>query len=129
MTTTAVWHHIEAGSGRPLVLLHGIGMSHATWSAVIPYLAPLRRVVAFDVAGFGSTPPLPAGTAPTIGNLVDALETSLRAIGIDQPVDVAGNSLGGAMALEAARRGLARTAVGISPIGLWRDRPPPHVGV
>src|SRR6185369_10349920 len=43
------------------------------------------------------------------------------------PVDIAGNSLGGAMALEAARRGLARTVVAISPIGLWTRHPPVHV--
>jgi pimeloyl-ACP methyl ester carboxylesterase len=84
-------------------------------------------VIAFDIAGFGATPPLPAGTSPTIHNLVDGLEQSLQEMGIDLPVDIAGNSLGGAMALEAARRGLARTAVAISPIGLWERHPAPHV--
>ncbi len=45
----------------------------------------------------------------------------------DLPIDVAGNSLGGCMALEAARRGIARSVVAISPIGLWRAHPSPHV--
>ena len=46
------------------LLLHGIGMSHAAWSAVTPYLCATRRVIAFDTAGFGLTPPLPSGTDP-----------------------------------------------------------------
>jgi len=122
-----VWHYRETGCGRPLVLLHGIGMSHAVWDPVTPYLQATRRVLAFDIAGFGSTPPLPRETLPTIPNLVEALVRSIRAIGLEAPVDVAGNSLGGWMALEAARQGLARTVVAISPAGLWRTHDAPHV--
>jgi pimeloyl-ACP methyl ester carboxylesterase len=122
-----LWYYRETGSGRPLILLHGIGMSHAAWNAVTPHLSSTRRVIAFDTAGFGSTPPLPRGMAPTIANLVDGLGQSIHEMGIEVPVDIAGNSLGGAMALEAARRGIARSVVAISPAGLWRKRPPPHV--
>ena len=71
-------------------------MSHSAWNAVMPFLHETRRVIAFDTAGFGSTPPLPQGTAPTVHNLVDGLDQSLREIGVEGPVDVAGNSLGGA---------------------------------
>src|SRR5262245_52276572 len=109
------WHHNETGTGRPLILLHGIGMSRAAWSAVTPYLRSTRRVIAFDIAGFGATPPLPRGTHPTLANLVTALMQSLAQLGIDTPVDIAGNSLGGSLALEAARRGVARSAVAIAP--------------
>lgn len=122
-----MWHYSETGSGRPLILLHGIGMSHVVWNAVVPNLAAARRTVAFDIAGFGLTPALPDGTPPTVANLVDGLERSLRGIGISFPVDICGNSLGGYMALEAARRGLARSVVGISPAGLWKNSPPVHV--
>ena len=52
---------------------------------------------------------------------------SLREIGIDEPVDMAGSSLGGAMALEAARCGVARSAVAISPPGLWQTQAARHV--
>jgi pimeloyl-ACP methyl ester carboxylesterase len=48
-------------------------------------------------------------------------------MGVDGALDIAGNSLGGYMALEAARRGVARSVVAISPAGLWRRQPPPHV--
>jgi len=122
-----MWHYRETGTGRPLVLLHGIGMSHFAWIAVTPYLCETRRVIAFDTAGFGCTPPLPEGTVPTIPHLVDDLEKSMQEIGIELPVDIAGNSLGGYMALEAARRGIARSVVAICPAGLWKDHPPGHV--
>ena len=102
-------------------------MSHAAWSAVIPYLRMTRRVIAFDTAGFGLTPPLSNGTEPTVAKLVDGLERAIHELGIELPVDIAGNSLGGSMALEAATRGIARSVVAISPAGLWREHPPRHV--
>jgi pimeloyl-ACP methyl ester carboxylesterase len=122
-----MWHYRETGSGRPLILLHGIGMSQAAWSAVTPCLCATRRVIAFDIAGFGLTPSLPVGTPPTIAHLVDGLEQSIRELNLNVPVDIGGNSLGGCLALEAARRGLARSVVAISPIGLWKAHPAPHV--
>ncbi len=102
-------------------------MSHAAWNALVPYLSLMRRVIAFDIAGFGRTPPLPRGTLPTIANLVDGLEASLRAMGIEVPVDIVGNSLGGTIALEAANRGIARSLVAISPAGLWKEHGALHV--
>jgi len=102
-------------------------MSQAAWNAVMPYLGKTRRVIAFDTAGFGSTPPLPIGTPPTIQNLVEGLDRSVHEMGVALPVDIAGNSLGGSMALEAARRGIARSVVAISPAGLWREHDAFHV--
>ena len=104
-------------------------MSNAAWSAVTPYLESTRRVIAFDIAGFGSTPALPGGTPPTIPNLVDGLDRSIRELGLELPVDLAGNSLGGTMALEAATRGIARTVVAISPACLWRKHGAAHVPI
>ena len=122
-----MWHYVDAGAGPSLILLHGIGMSHAAWNPVMGYLSQTRRVIAFDIAGFGSTPPLPQGTPPSVPNLVDGLDRSVRALGLQLPIDIAGNSLGGYMALEAAKRGMARSVVAISPAGLWKTNPPPHV--
>jgi pimeloyl-ACP methyl ester carboxylesterase len=48
---------------------------------------------------------------------------TLDAMGIHEPVDVAGNSLGGWMALEVARSRRARSVVAISPAGLWKGHP------
>jgi pimeloyl-ACP methyl ester carboxylesterase len=122
-----LWHYSETGADRALVLLHGIGMSHAAWHPVTPHLRPTRRVIAFDIAGFGLTPLLPNRTPPTIAHLVDGLDRSIRELGLELPVDIAGNSLGAALALEAGRRGIARRVVAISPIGLWKEHPPRHV--
>jgi pimeloyl-ACP methyl ester carboxylesterase len=114
------WHRIERGDGRPLVLLHGIGMSAAAWEPVLDGLTGGgRRVIAFDMPGFGETPVLPDGVEPTPAAIAQALGEELGRLGINLPVDIAGNSLGGYVALEAARLGLARSVVGLSPAGLW----------
>ena len=129
------WHYNDVGQGRPLLLLHGIGMSHVAWKMIIPDLAKERRVLAFDIAGFGSTPTL-TDIQPSPVNLVASLAETLRKIDEERQisaeynsVDVVGNSLGGYMALEAAKLGkLARfrvnSVVALSPAGLWRKRFP-----
>ena len=54
----------------PLILLHGIGMSHFAWKTIIDNLANERRVLPFDIPGFGITPPVPDNIQPTAANLV-----------------------------------------------------------
>lgn len=110
------WFCKESGDGRPLVLLHGIGMSHQAWDTVAPFLSAQRRVLAFDVAGFGKTPALSGPLTPA--RLIDGLRDSLEARGITEPVDIVGNSMGGWLTLHAAVAGLARTITCLSPAGL-----------
>lgn len=117
------WNYVEMGRGEPLVLLHGIGMSHRAWLPVLKILSGQRRVIAFDTAGFGESPILPEDVSPTTVNICLELQKQLKLIGIHEPVDIAGNSMGGWMALEAARLGFARTVVAISPAGLWHKPP------
>jgi len=117
------WNRIERGSGRPVVLLHGGGSSAAAWKPVIDLLAPHRRVIAFDFPGFGQTP-MPADGSYTIEWLLEQLAAELRRLGIQEPVDFAGNSMGGLVALEAAKVGMASSVVGIAPAGLWGRRMP-----
>lgn len=109
------------GQGEPLLLLHGFGLSHFTWTPVVPLLTPHREVLLVDLPGHGRTPmpppgvpPSPAGYATVIGRLLDEL-------GLDR-VDVAGNSIGGWTAFELARAGRARSVVALSPAGLWAGR-------
>ncbi len=120
------WHYHESGTGETLVLLHGIGMSHAAWTPVIPYLAKHRRVIAFDLAGFGQSPALPDGLEPTMENLANVLRENLQRLGIQTPVHLAGNSLGGHLALVAAKRGVAKSVVALSPGGLWKAKHAPR---
>src|SRR5262245_15222954 len=129
------WHYNDVGDGRPLILLHGIGMSNVAWKNVVPILARERRVLAFDIAGFGSTPTL-TDIDQTPSNLVASLTETLRKIDEKrllseqyERVDIVGNSLGGYMALEAAKLGkLARfnvnAIVALSPAGLWKKHFP-----
>lgn len=117
------WNRIDRGTGRPLILLHGGGASAMTWLPVLDQLAAHRRVIAFDVPGFGETP-VPPDVEFTMEWLVSQLAAELSRLGIREPVDLAGNSMGGLIALEAAKRGMARSVVGIAPAGLWRRRMP-----
>jgi pimeloyl-ACP methyl ester carboxylesterase len=110
-------HHRE-GSGPPLVLLHGIGLRWQINRPVIGRLASDHDVIACDSPGFGGSPPLPAGVVPTIHAYTDAFERFFADLGLDRP-HVAGNSMGGAIALELARRGAVRSATALSPAGFW----------
>jgi len=119
----AGWHRIEQGTGRPLVLLHGGGSSSAAWKPVMGLLAEHRRVIALDFPGFGRTP-MPAGGGYTIAWLLEQLAVELERLGVNDPVDLVGNSMGGLVALEAAKLGMASSVVGIAPAGLWGRRMP-----
>jgi pimeloyl-ACP methyl ester carboxylesterase len=106
------------GAGPPLVLLHGIGHSRRAWSPLVDLLRSQRELVIVDLPGHGSSPlPTPAGPLGVM-ELTDLLERFLVELAVDRPA-VAGNSLGGAMALELLRRGAARSAVALAPIGFW----------
>lgn len=119
------WHRIERGTGRPLVLLHGGGASARCWLPVLDLLGAQRRAIALDFPGFGETPA--PGPELSIDWIVDELATELRRLGIEGPVDLVGNSMGGFIALEAAKRGMARSVVGLAPVMLWdkgKNMPP-----
>jgi pimeloyl-ACP methyl ester carboxylesterase len=104
------------GSGPPLLLLHGAGLSRRAWAPVVETLAERYDVLIPDLPGFGQSPPLPA--TPTIAGLTDAVASWLREIGIERP-HVVGNSVGGGIALELGFRGAARSVTALSPIGFW----------
>lgn len=108
----------RAGSGAPLVLLHGIWEAWHSWSPVLDRLTAEREVLAPTLPDHLGSPPLPSGTAPTIEAWADAVEAELDAAGFERP-DIAGNSLGGWLALELAKRGRARTVVAVSPAGMF----------
>ncbi|GAA3135405.1 alpha/beta fold hydrolase [Streptosporangium carneum] len=106
------------GTGTPLVLLHGIGHHWQAWLPVLDRLAEERDVIAVDFPGFGASPPLPPGSPYTAETLADAVESFCATLDLREP-HVAGNSMGGYVALELASRGVVRTATAISPAGFW----------
>jgi pimeloyl-ACP methyl ester carboxylesterase len=112
-------NHYRAGSGDPVVLIHGVGSQWQVWEPVLEGVAREREVIAVDLPGFGDSPTLPVGVAPSARALADAVASFLDGIGVERPV-LAGNSLGGWVALELAARGRAKAVVGVSPAGFAR---------
>ena len=117
--------HTRIGSGEPLVLLHGLGSSRQAWNPVIPMLAERFDVIAIDLPGFGDSAPLAADAEPHPAALAAVVAMTLSRLGIDSP-HVAGNSLGGWVALELAAIMPVRSITLFSPAGLWRDRTPAY---
>jgi pimeloyl-ACP methyl ester carboxylesterase len=115
--------YARLGSGRPLVLLHGLGCSRRQWNAVVPALAADFDVLAVDLPGSGDSPPLAAGVEATPAVLADVVADLLDALGVG-PAHLVGNSLGGWVALELAGRRATASVTLISPAGLWAARTP-----
>jgi pimeloyl-ACP methyl ester carboxylesterase len=112
-----------AGEGAPILLLHGFSDSADTWRPVLAELGEIgRHAVAVDMPGSGRADPIPRRRP------LDALDAFTKAFVLananDSPVVLAGNSLGGLVALRAARGPeLPLLAVApISPGGLAHHR-------
>lgn len=108
------------GSGDPLVLIHGIGHRRQAWYPVVDQLAEHRDVILVDLPGHGDSPDLNANGLP----VKEAIEADLMAffddLGLDRP-HVAGNSLGGRVAMEIAADGRARSVTGLAPAAFWKN--------
>ncbi len=113
------------------MLLHPLGADRHLWRPLIPLLRPHREVLAVDLPGFGDSPPLDADRPPTPARLAIAVVGLLATLGLDgSNAHIAGNSLGGWVALEAAAAGHAATVTAIAPAGLWPQplRQKPELG-
>jgi pimeloyl-ACP methyl ester carboxylesterase len=108
-------HFERRGAGEPLVLLHGIGHHWRAWEPVLDLLAPSFDVIALDLPGFGRSPAVD-GLPPGMPGAVMAVSAFLDELGMDR-VHVAGNSLGGGIALELAATGRVASATALSPAG------------
>lgn len=111
----------RAGTGPPLVLLHGVGHRRQAWGAVLDRLTPHRDVVAVDLPGHGESPPLRLAGRPVLVAMLAEVTGLFDELGLDRP-HVAGNSLGGRLALEAGLAGRAASVTALSPAGFWRNR-------
>jgi pimeloyl-ACP methyl ester carboxylesterase len=114
-------NHVRLGAGPPLVLVHGLGSWWRVWTPQLGALAAERDVVALDLPGFGRTPALPDGEAPTTERLSRSVAELIEELGLERP-HVAGFSLGGGIALELGRMGVARSVTALCPIGFWSKR-------
>lgn len=108
---------IREGSGEPLVLLHGVTGAAGMWAEVMPLLSPHFDTIALTALGHSGGRE-PAERPVRMKHVVDDCERSLDELGIEK-AHLAGNSMGGWMALELARRGRALTVCALSPSGTW----------
>jgi len=109
----------RAGTGEPVLLLHGFTGAWHHWRPLLGDLAARYEVIAPTLAGHDGGPPYEAGNPMTFHGAADHLERHLDEIAVDT-AHVVGNSLGGALALELAKRGRARSVVALAPAGGWK---------
>lgn len=111
-------NYLRSGTGKPLLLVHGLGGSARSWSTVWEPLAARHDLIAVDLPGFGATPPLRGETS--IRSLCDAVTSFIDAQGL-RGVDAVGSSMGARLVLELARRGgVLGSVVSLDPGGFWR---------
>ena len=113
--------YLEAGTGRPLLLVHGHEQSATSWRWVIPALARTHRVVALSLPGHGQTDPAIGGHAPG-RDLTPLVTDFLSTVGVGT-IDLVGNSVGGAVALRLALANPpgVRTLTLVASAGLGRE--------
>ncbi|MFN2568770.1 MAG: alpha/beta fold hydrolase [Candidatus Dormibacteria bacterium] len=87
-------------SGRPIVLLHGLGGSQSIWGAGYDCLGDQHRVIAVDLLGCGMSPH--PRTGYTLANHADAVASTLSDVGVGEPAVVVGHSFGALVALRLA---------------------------
>lgn len=111
-------HHIRCGTGKPLLLIHGLGGHWQSWNPILDDLAANREVIAVDLPGFGQTPRLAGETS--IRTLADETAVFLHAHGLSG-IDAVGSSMGARLVLEMARRGgIVGGVVALNPGGFWQ---------
>ena len=113
--------HTRHGSGEPLLLIHSLGGCKELWSPVLDLLATEHEVIAIDMPGFGGSPRPPAGLPLTARNLARLTLSFYETLGLRSDPHLAGNSLGGWVAIECARLGRARSVTGLCSAGFWRE--------
>jgi pimeloyl-ACP methyl ester carboxylesterase len=118
-------HVRDGGAGPPLLLIHGTSSSLHTWDGWVTRLKANRRVIRLDLPGFGLTEH-PGDHDYRATRLARTARALLDRKGIDR-ADVAGNSLGGRVALTLALESPARVRklVLIDAAGLSGQKPPP----
>jgi pimeloyl-ACP methyl ester carboxylesterase len=108
----------RAGSGEPVVLLHGFTGVWMHWRPVLAELSSRYEVIAPTLHGHDGGGPYPPDGPMSFAGSTDSLEGHLDELGV-ATAHFVGNSMGGALALELAKRGRARSVVALAPAGGW----------
>jgi pimeloyl-ACP methyl ester carboxylesterase len=101
--------------------VHGVGHTWRGWRPMLQLLEPNFDVLVIDLPGFGHSPSLSDCDISSPSRLADFVEGAMDDAGCET-AHLSGNSLGGWIALELARRGRARTCVPTSPRRTGRAR-------
>ena len=111
-----------AGSGSPLVLVHGLGGAAANWSSLAPLLAGRHRVLLPDLPGHGRSAPVLAPEG--LGSLADTVIELAGEAGM-LPATFVGNSMGADIAIQVALRrpDVVGAVVAVSAGALASSRP------
>ena len=110
-------HFVRFGTGRPLLMVHGLGADMHTWDPLLDALRGSRELVLIDLPGHGKSAPL-AGRQ-TFEAYVDAVASFVYTQGLAN-ADLVGSSIGGRLVLELSRRGIGHNCVALDPGGFWR---------
>lgn len=119
----------RAGSGEPVVLLHGFTAAWTIWHPILADLVARYEVIAPTLPGHHGGPSYPTDQPISFERSTDAVERQLDGLGLGDAHFV-GNSMGGGVALELAKRGRARSVVALAPAGGWScgDGEGPRIG-
>jgi pimeloyl-ACP methyl ester carboxylesterase len=97
---------VDRGEGPVVVLLHGFPLDGSMWAAQIEGLSTHYRVIVPDLRGFGQCPP--SEDVTTMEQMADDVADALDALAVDEPLTLAGLSMGGYVALAFWRKYAAR---------------------
>ena len=123
---------MTAGAGEPVLLIHGLGATKGSFLTTVAALAPRFQTIAVDLPGFGDSAEVTSAEASSAqatsaqGHpraLAQAVAGLLAELGVTTP-HVAGNSLGGWVALELAALYPVASVTLIDPAGLWKQGAP-----
>lgn len=108
--------YTRGGQGAPVLLIHGVGSCKEVWAPLLSLLVCDHDVIVVDVPGFGASPALPETDAADPITFARVLGEFVCELGLEN-VHVVGNSMGGLIALEMAKLGLASRVTALSPGG------------
>ena len=115
----SIQDHFRAGTGEPVLLIHGFTATWPAWGPIPQRLAEHADVLAVTLPGHTGGPEMPEGKSISI--LVDEIEGMLDEVGWET-AHLAGFSLGGWLSFELAKRGRARSVTAIAPGGATTER-------
>lgn len=93
-----ILNHTDNGTGKPVVLVHGMAASLKFWDSYIQDLAKTHRVIAVDLMGFGHSPKTDSDYKPE--SHAKAIKQTLESLGVTEPVTLLGHSMGALIALK-----------------------------